>query len=74
MLAFAAAGVLWWGRGSFRVRPERIPVRGSLMGALVLSVATVATCGCQSLPTNLSAGSKTLTVRRSSRLRPVLWL
>jgi hypothetical protein len=32
---------------------------------------TVATSGCQSLPTNLSAGSKTLTVRRSSRLRPV---
>jgi len=35
----------------------------------------VATSGCQSLPTNLSPGSKMLTLRRSSRLRPVsrLW-
>jgi hypothetical protein len=34
-----------------------------------------ATCGCQSVSASVSVGSKTATVRRSSRLRPVsrLW-
>ena len=33
-----------------------------------------ATCGCHSVPASLSAGSKTVTVRRSSRLRPLVRL
>src|SRR6478736_2752746 len=44
VLAFAAAGLLWWGRDSFSVRPERIPVRASLLGAAVMLVATVGLC------------------------------
>jgi hypothetical protein len=34
----------------------------------------VATWECQSVPFSLSMGSKTVTVRLSSRLRPSLWL
>ena len=33
-----------------------------------------ATCGCQSVSASACAGSKTVTVRRSSRLRPLSWL
>jgi lysyl-tRNA synthetase class 2 len=44
LLALAAAGLLWWGRDSFNVRPERIPVRASLAGAGVLLVATIGLC------------------------------
>jgi lysyl-tRNA synthetase class 2 len=40
-LSFSAAGVLWWGRPSFTVRPERIPVRASLVGAAAVSLATL---------------------------------
>jgi lysyl-tRNA synthetase class 2 len=41
-LSFLAAGVLWWGRDSFVVRPNRIPVRGSLAVAAALIGGTVA--------------------------------
>lgn len=44
LLAFGAAGLLWWGRDSFNVRPERIPVRASLLGAAVLLISTVGIC------------------------------
>jgi hypothetical protein len=33
-----------------------------------------ATCGCHSVLASFSAGSKTVTVRRSSRLRPLVRL
>jgi len=33
-----------------------------------------ATWGCQPVSASLSVGSKTVTVRRSSRLRPLSWL
>jgi hypothetical protein len=33
-----------------------------------------ATCGCHSVAANFSAGSKTVTVRRSSRFRPLVRL
>ncbi len=35
---------------------------------------TAATCGCESVSASLLGGSKTVTVRRSSRLRPLSWL
>jgi lysyl-tRNA synthetase class 2 len=41
-LSFLAAGVLWWGRDSFVVRPSRMPVRGSLAAAAALAGGTVA--------------------------------
>ncbi len=44
VLAFAGAGLLWWGRESFNAQPERIPVRASLVGAAVLSVLTIGAC------------------------------
>ena len=40
-LSFLAAGVLWWGRASFVVRPSRMPVRGSLTAAAGLIGGTV---------------------------------
>ena len=44
LLSFGAAGLLWWGRDSFTVRPERIPVRASLLGAAALLVTTLGLC------------------------------
>jgi lysyl-tRNA synthetase, class II len=44
ILAFAAAALLWWGRDSFNVRPQRIPVRASLLGSAILSIATIGIC------------------------------
>ena len=41
-LSFAAAGLLWWARDSFVVRPSRIPVRGSLGAAALLLASTAA--------------------------------
>jgi lysyl-tRNA synthetase, class II len=41
-LSFAAAGLLWWARDSFVVRPSRIPVRGSLGAAALLIASTAA--------------------------------
>ncbi len=41
-LSFLAAGILWWGRSSFIVRPSRMPVRGSLAAAAALVGGTVA--------------------------------
>jgi lysyl-tRNA synthetase, class II len=41
-LSFLAAGVLWWGRDSFVVRPRRVPVRGSLAAAAALLGGAVA--------------------------------
>ena len=40
-LSFLAAGVLWWGRASFVVRPSQMPVRGSLATAAALVGGTV---------------------------------
>jgi lysyl-tRNA synthetase class 2 len=41
-LSVLAAGVLWWGRDSFVVRPNRIPVRGSLGAATLVLASTAA--------------------------------
>ena len=41
-LSFAAAGLLWWARDSFVVRPSRIPVRGSLGAAAFVLASTAA--------------------------------
>ncbi len=40
-LSWLAAGILWWGRPSFNVRPHRIPVGSSLLGAGAVAAGTL---------------------------------
>ncbi len=70
-LAFAAAGLLWWGRASFNVRPERIPVRASLVGALVLFVATIGICTVSVWASSPGRPSVSLVLRTTADL--LLW-
>jgi lysyl-tRNA synthetase class 2 len=71
LLSFAAGGLLWWGRDSFAVRPERIPVQASVVGAAALLVTMLGLCTVAVVASAPGRPSVSLVLRTTADL--LLW-